>query len=260
MELAAAVLRVVEAPAPIDTEQAEHRQEDAHANASRPFQIERVEVFEIAPAIACLHKCQRPDIGLPFEQNWVAQLHGKARVEVAVVVAVFVAGRERQVFVATQANCFGACRGVARHAIATERKFLERRPFMFVVIAQKSVFGASHQHQFFVVCERRKHLGSEFPLVIFEQFHLLFERHAAIVFAIDQRVGEGGFDRQRKRRAAPRVDGIEYRVARPCEADGQIVRHRVGKTSKQVRIGPVFQVVALVRQFGVEAEIVVGPI
>ena len=88
VELASAVFFVVESPAPIDAEQTEHGQIDSQADAGRAFQVERVEFFEIAPAVTRFDECQCPDVGLSFQQNRVAQFHGEARVEVAVVVAV----------------------------------------------------------------------------------------------------------------------------------------------------------------------------
>ena len=62
MELAAVATRhavdVIEAIAPVEAEQAKHRQIDTYAHACRTLHVEGIEVLESQPTIACLKESE----------------------------------------------------------------------------------------------------------------------------------------------------------------------------------------------------------
>ena len=76
MELTASVLGIVEAVAPVNTEQTDHRQEDTHAYAGAALDLERIEVLDVAPAVSAFEKSQHEDSGRRLEDYGIAQLHG----------------------------------------------------------------------------------------------------------------------------------------------------------------------------------------
>lgn len=85
---AIAGLVFVEAPAPVDTEQAEHRQIDADTDTGRAFQIEWVELLEVAPAVTGFEKRQRPDIGRLIEQQRVSELDCEFGIQITVITII----------------------------------------------------------------------------------------------------------------------------------------------------------------------------
>ena len=67
MELAAAILfaaeHVVETIGPVDTQKADHGQEDAHADSGRPFHVEGIEILHARLSITALDEGQGIDVG-----------------------------------------------------------------------------------------------------------------------------------------------------------------------------------------------------
>ena len=65
VEIASASLRAavwaVETVGPVDTHQPDHREEDADADAGRPFQVERIEVFQVRPCVTGFDEDQSVD-------------------------------------------------------------------------------------------------------------------------------------------------------------------------------------------------------
>ena len=90
VELAAAVAcgaeDLVEAVSPVDTHHTDHRQEDSDTHSCRAFQVEGVELLEVAPGVSCLHKCQCVDVGGVLQHQGVAQLCSHACVFVVIGV------------------------------------------------------------------------------------------------------------------------------------------------------------------------------
>ena len=67
MVVARGTVNVVEAVTPVEAEQAEHRQIDAHAETCRTLHVKRVEVVEPEPAVACLQESESVDGGLRIQ-------------------------------------------------------------------------------------------------------------------------------------------------------------------------------------------------
>ena len=73
MELTMIVARhavnIIEAVAPVEAEQAEHRQIDTHTETRRAFHIEGVEVLEPKPAVTGFEEGQGIDSGLRIQRE-----------------------------------------------------------------------------------------------------------------------------------------------------------------------------------------------
>ena len=61
MELASSVDLVVKSVAPVDTEKADHRKEDAHTDSGAAFDLERIEIPDVGPAVSSFEEQQRED-------------------------------------------------------------------------------------------------------------------------------------------------------------------------------------------------------
>ena len=52
MELAAAILGVIESVSPVNSEQTDHRQEDANTDSGAALDLERIEIAYVRPAVS----------------------------------------------------------------------------------------------------------------------------------------------------------------------------------------------------------------
>ena len=85
MVVARGTVNVVEAVAPVEAEQAEHRQIDAHAETCRSFYIEWVKVVEPEPAVARLQEGKGIDGSLRIQGERITHLQGVFRHYVAAI-------------------------------------------------------------------------------------------------------------------------------------------------------------------------------
>ena len=111
MELASAVLAVVEAVAPVDAQQADHREEDADAHTGAPLDLERVELTDVRPAVTALEEAEDIDGGLRFKDHRITELDRELVVDVTRIreVGTVRGGVHRGegiVFVTTQGDDF----------------------------------------------------------------------------------------------------------------------------------------------------------
>ena len=82
VELASAVLGIVESPAPVYAEQADHGEEHAHADTGGTLDLERVEVADILPAVSSFEEEQGEDSGAGLEDHGIPQLDSELVVDV----------------------------------------------------------------------------------------------------------------------------------------------------------------------------------
>ena len=111
MELAAAVGLVVEAVAPVNTQQTNHREEHTHTYTGAALDLERVEFSDIAPAVTTFQEEQGINGTLRLQDHRVTEFYRKLVVDVTGVTYVVLAvgsnflGRKGIVFVTTQGDC-----------------------------------------------------------------------------------------------------------------------------------------------------------
>ena len=85
MAAAAAPEHLVESVAPVDAHQSDHRQEDAYSGSGRPLEIERREVLDIGPGVACLKECKAINRGGGLQHEREVELHSETGVGIAIV-------------------------------------------------------------------------------------------------------------------------------------------------------------------------------
>ena len=56
MELASTVFHIIESVTPVDSEETDHRKEDAHTDAGAAFDFERIELSYVRPAVTALEE------------------------------------------------------------------------------------------------------------------------------------------------------------------------------------------------------------
>ena len=56
MELASAILAVIESISPVDSEKSDHRQEHPHSDAGGSLYLERVEILYVRPCITAFQE------------------------------------------------------------------------------------------------------------------------------------------------------------------------------------------------------------
>jgi len=127
MELAASVGRTAEdfvkAVCPVNTEQTDHRQINTDTGTGRAFQVERVEVFNLAPGITALQEDKAEDIGAIAKDEGITELQRETIVGITGVAT----GRERTVVVTAQTYGFGGIAvTVTAHTVTTDIEGLER--------------------------------------------------------------------------------------------------------------------------------------
>ena len=130
VELASAVLLVVKAIAPVNSEQADHRKVDSHADTGRSLDLERIEVPDVRPAITSFQESQGENRRLRLEYKRITELEGKLVVDVSgigIIGAVRgVLGRgERIVLITSEAYHIGTVVAVAAHSVTSEKEALE---------------------------------------------------------------------------------------------------------------------------------------
>lgn len=121
MELTATNLPAVhgflEAVSPVDTEQADHRKLDAHAQTGRPLHIERIELTHLVPSVTTFEEGKGVHRSGRFKHQRVAQLERQTAVSIS---RVGISTSQTAVLVTTQANRLGGVAGgISRHTIAT---------------------------------------------------------------------------------------------------------------------------------------------
>ncbi len=260
MELALAVLvgavNLVEAPAPVDTEQAEHRQIDAHTQTRTTLEVERIVFGDIRETVTRLDKSQRPNRGTLLQSNRVAQLHGEFVIHIThVAPRGGIVRRERARRVTTHGYIVGGIARVARHTVTTHVEALEGRLGVFIIVSQVTEFGTRHQHKFRVFGQRGEDLAREFPLMVLNQVVALRCGHLRVVLLAQKRVRRRNLQTQRELRTATGVDRVVDTGTRELQVEREIVARTVG--DKQV--GPILHHIHLVAQLAVEREIVVRP-
>ena len=78
---ATATPHLVEAIAPVDAEETEHREVEADADTGRALQVEGSELIDVGPRIAGLREGKREDGGVGLEHEGEAELERELRVE-----------------------------------------------------------------------------------------------------------------------------------------------------------------------------------
>ena len=173
MELAPVLLfRSVEAVAPVDTEQTDHREEHPHADTCRTLDLERIELLDVRPAVTSLKEAQHEDRGLRLEDDRVTELHRELVIDIAGIVAVgvvrcHVPRRKGVVLVATEGDDIGSVGVVARHAVSSDPEALERRVTpSAVVVAKVAELRACHDHE--VTDDLGVEFAADLPLVVLD--------------------------------------------------------------------------------------------
>ena len=263
----------VEAVGPVDTHQADHRQEDAHADACRAFHVEGIEFLRVGPRVTAFEEGQSVDGGVA-EHEGIAQFEREAVVGVGVVIAAR-AGlegcrvRDGAVFIAAQSDGFlGVAIAVAAHAVATHVEGLEGRFLVLVIGSEETELHARHQHQGLRASrECREGAPLELPFVVFNPaiFLLLLLRiggrigvvgQILVVFLVPERPWRRELYRGRELRAAAREERVVGRGAAEREVQADVVGVSVAHDGE---ILPVFERIAREGELGREEEIVVGP-
>ena len=159
----------VEAVSPVNAEETEHRQVEAHTHAGASLEVERRELLHRCPAITCLGKRQGVDCGRWLEHEREVELHAESAVGIP-----FVAPRcELSVLITAHGNCLGGICIASRHAVAAEIEGLEGGLDVLVPRAEQSEVGAGHEHESPLpvrVGERSVGFALEFYLKVFNPF------------------------------------------------------------------------------------------
>ena len=264
VEIASASLRAavwaVETVGPVDTHQSDHWKEDADADAGRPFQVERIEVFQIRPCVTGFDEDQSVDGRRGFEQERVAQLHREARVGISVGRSVT---GDTTVLVSAQSDGLGRVgAGVAAHAVTSHVEGFERGALVLIVGPQEAVFNARHQHRRALhgdrVGQRGEDFRLEFPLVVFNHavLILVLVAHVRVVLAVPQRPRRRSGNGKHELRTATGVERVVDRVTLDVQFQVDVVAVAV----LHEEVVPVFHHVELVVQGRHELEVVVRPV
>ena len=78
----------IESPSPVNAEQSEHWQVNAHTYAGRAFKVKRVKVFKLAPAVTGFKESECPYICRLVQENRVTELYGQFRIQVTVISVI----------------------------------------------------------------------------------------------------------------------------------------------------------------------------
>ena len=143
---------VVEAIAPVETEQAEHRQVDTHADSCRTLHIEGVEVLEPEPAVTSLKEGQGVDGSLRIQRERVTQLQSVFRHHVTTLVGiVIITWCQRVVSITTHTDQFAAVERIVAQTVATQEETMERRGAdLLVKVTQITEAHTGHHHEFLI--------------------------------------------------------------------------------------------------------------
>ena len=290
MELAAAVLGVVETVAPVHAQESDHREEDTDADTGTALDLERVELADVRPAVTALEEAEDIDGGLRLEDHRVAEFHRKLVVDVAGVgtggaVRRDTHRREGIVLITTQGDDFRSVGHVSRHTVTAHLEAFERgiAP-VAVVVAEETELRPAHQHE--VTHQFGIDGTAEFPLVVLDP--LVAVRGAPLVLDGSGIVQIGGvvidvlpaadlhffavlesvFTEQRIRRShlhgggeVGSHAGIDLLV-RGVAAQGERVAQVMGDTvvEGEIAVVPVGQLVGLPAQVVVQDKVVVRPL
>ena len=140
----------VEAVAPVEAEESEHRQIDANADAGGAVHLERIEVLEAQPAVTSLKESHGVDGSRGVERQGITELEGIFGEDVAAVHVVVVVSRgKRFILVAAHAYDFLTVEHVARgDTVAAKVEAVERRRTDVVgIMAKVAESDTCHQHQ-----------------------------------------------------------------------------------------------------------------
>ena len=213
MVITCRAIDIIEAIAPVEAKQAEHRQIDTHAETCRTLHIERIEVLEPEPAVTGFEEGQGIDGGLWIQRERITQLQGVFREHVATLVGIVIGTRrQRVVGITTHTHQLAAVHGIAAQAIAAHEVTMEgRRPNLLVIVAQIAEAHAGHHHEFLI--EFGVPYSLKGPAVHLDPFVFLVVRKVGVILIGEQRIGRCDFQSQLELGATARIEGLAYRVA-----------------------------------------------
>ena len=76
---------IVEAPAPVDTQQTYHREEYTHADTGAALNLEWIEITYIRPAVTAFEEGQHKDSTLRLENHRITELKGETVIDIPIV-------------------------------------------------------------------------------------------------------------------------------------------------------------------------------
>ena len=266
VELAVVLTRgtidVVEAIAPVETQQAKHRQEDADAETCGAFHLEGVEVLEAEPTVTSLEEGQGIDGGLRIQRERITHLQGVLGHEVTTCATragvVIIARREGVVAVATHTHQLTAIHGDVVQAITTEIVTVERRGTdLTVEVAQIAKAHTGHHHE--LVVEFGIPCCLEAPAVHLDPlvFFVLFE--AAVILTGKEGIRRRDLKSQLELGAIARIDGLAHRVTRQDEVVADEVELAIAVADIQITGLVVVQIITFQIDALIQAELVVRP-
>ena len=224
MELAVVValcaIHIIEAIAPVEAQQAEHRQIDADADTSRTLHIKRVESIEPEPAVTRLQEGQGIDGGLWIQRERITHLQSVFCHNVTAIAsrtgAAVEARRQRVVGIATHTDQLAAVERIVAQAIAAKEETVERRGTdLVVVVAQIAEAHAGHHHKFLIKLGVPS--GLESPAVHLNPFVLVILRETVVILVVQQRIGWRDLKPKLELRAVARIERLAHRIARQYE-------------------------------------------
>ena len=250
MELAAAV-GAVEAVAPVDADEAEHRHIESHADACRVVHLEGLELLDGAPRVAAFEETENVGCDAGAFDDGLAQFEG-----VAVEDGGTVVGAEAGVLVAAQGHHFAAVEDPRGEAVAADIVASEgREADVAVVVAHISEAEAGVEDH--VADEVEHPRTADVNLVVFKPFVAIADFDCRVVLAAEERIGRSDEALDGDFGAAARIDGRIERVAAESDTVGQVVGVAVGEIGGQR--GIVVEEIMLVGELLREDEVVVGP-
>ena len=252
-------LDVVEAVAPVEAEQAEHRQIDAHTETSRTLHIERVEVLKAKPAVTSLKEGQRIDGGLRVKRQRIAQFKGVFREHVATSCASVVVTRcKRIVAITTHTHQLAAIKRIVVQAIATEEITMEwGRANLRVEVTEIAKAHTGHQHKFLI----KFGIPSSFegPTVHLHPFVLLVFREGAVILVGKERIRRRDFQAQHELGTTARIERLAHRIAAQRDAVTDQVELAIAIANIEKSRGIIRQIVSDKTETLIHRKIVIRP-
>ena len=123
---------IVEAPTVVQTQQAEHRQEDAHADASGAVDVNRIEPISSLPGVSCLEESHCVNGGTGVSGKWVTEFRSVFRNGPS--SGILVRRRQRQVVIAPQRDDFPPVEDKSTEEHPAEVEALKRRQSDLAVV------------------------------------------------------------------------------------------------------------------------------